>query len=320
VANALLGLLILQGGVAPWHVYLTGLIAATVQVFQQPARHAMVPESVDRAHLTNAVALNSIAFNMSRSLGPAAAGLVIALFGPGGSYLIQAGIYLLSTVWTVQLRLPNRAPSHGGSHGHAERTFAQSTVDGWRYILHHPTIRTGLLVSAVVSFFGFSVTALLPVFAKDVLDAGAPGVGLMLTSIGIGAVVSAFLVASIGDKLHKGLVMVTGVGVYGLAVAGFALSHWLPLTLALLVVVGVCNVSSTTLIQTVLQAESAPEMRGRVMGAYLQHHILVASGGLTAGALATAWGAQPTVFGLGTACIVAALVFILAVPHIRSIR
>ncbi len=319
IANIVLGLLILHGGVEPWHVYATGLIASTVQVFQQPARQAMVPESVDRAHLTNAIGLNSIAFNLSRTVGPAMAGGIIALIGPGGSYLAQAGIYILSTLWTMQLRLPNRAPTSGLSRARGER-FVDSTIAGWGYVVRHATIRSGLLISAVISFFGFSVNSLLPVFAKDVLEAGPTGQGALLAAMGIGAVLSAFFVATVGDTLPKGLLMVGGVTIYGLCSIGFSASHWLVLSMGLMLIIGICNVMSNTLIQTVLQAVSAAEMRGRVMGVYQQHQVLIALGGLAAGACAQAWGAQPTVALFGTACAAGALAVFAAVPHIRTIR
>jgi MFS family permease len=320
VANVMLGVLILHGGVEPWHVYATGLIASTVQVFQQPARQAMVPESVDRRHLTNAIGLNSIAFNMSRMLGPAVAGAIIALVGPGGSYLTQAGIYLLSTAWTLQLRLPNRAPTAGVGRPREAGSFLTSTVAGWRYVAGHPTIRTGLLVSLVISFFGFSVTSLLPIFAKDILMAGPTGQGALLEAMGVGAVLSAFFVATVGDDLPKGMLIVGGVTLYGLSVMGFAASHWLVLSLGLMLIVGICNVMSNTLIQTVLQAISAPEMRGRVMGVYQQHQVLIALGGLAAGALATVWGAPLTVGFFGAACALGALLVWILVPHVRTIR
>jgi MFS family permease len=320
IANVILGLLILHDGVEPWHVYATGLVSSTVSVFQQPARQAMVPESVDQSHLTNAIGLNSIAFNVSRMLGPAAAGIIIAMVGPGGSYLTQAVIYLLSTVWTMQLRLPNRAPTSAAVRAREGSSFATSTMLGWRYVIGHQTIRTGLIVSVVISFFGFSVNSLLPVFAKDVLAAGPTGQGALLAAMGIGAVLSAFFVATAGDDLPKGMLMVGGVTLYGLSVMGFAASHWLGLSMGLMVIVGVCNVMSNTLIQTVLQAISAPEMRGRVMGVYQQHQVLIAIGGLAAGALATVWGAQMTVGAFGAACALGALLVWVLVPHVRTIR
>jgi predicted MFS family arabinose efflux permease len=240
--------------------------------------------------------------------------------GPGGSYLTQAGIYLLSTVWTMQLGLPDRPPASSAGRTRQDRSFLTSTVAGWRYVVRHTTIRTGLLVSVVISFFGFSVTSLLPVFAKDVLVAGPTGQGVLLASMGIGAVLSAFFVATVGDDLPKGMLIVGGVTLYGLTVMGFAASHWLVLSMALMLVVGICNVMSNTLIQTVLQAISAPEMRGRVMGVYQQHQVLIAIGGLAAGGLATVWGAPITVGCFGAACAVGALLVWVLVPHVRTIR
>ena len=90
--------------------------------------------------------------------------------------------------------------------------------------------------------------------------------------------------------------------------------------LGLMLVIGMSNVAATTVVQTVLQAESSAEMRGRVMGAYQQHHVLVAAGGLAAGALASVWGAQMTVGWFGAACALGAIAFFIAVPHVRTIR
>jgi MFS family permease len=320
LSNAVLGLLILSGGVQPWHVYATALVVAVVQVFQVPVRHALVPETVDRAYLTNAISLNSLAFNVSRSIGPAIAGAMIALVGTGWCYIVQTVIFGLSTVWTAQMRIPDRSPI-GGAHAHrGEPGVFGSTVEGWRYIGTHPTIRAGLIVSAVVSFFGMSFATLIPVFAKDVLDAGPTGQGLLLTAIGVGAVGSAFVIGAIGDDLPKGLLMLAGVSLYGLSILGFAASPWLLVSMALMLVTGVCNVACTTLIQTVLQAQSAPEMRGRVMAAYQQHHVLNAAGGLAAGALALVWGPQVTVASFGAACIVAAVAIWFALPIVRGLR
>jgi MFS family permease len=320
LANVLLGVLILQGHIEPWHVYATGIIASTVQVFQLPARQAMVPESVDRAHLTNAIGLNAIAFNVSRMLGPTAAGAMIYFIGPGGSYLTQGLIFFASSFWVLQLRLPNKPPMARRTGGRFEESFFQSTVDGWRYVTRHVTIRTAFIISFVISFFGFSATTLLPVFAKDILQAGSTGQGLLLGAMGVGAVISAVFVATAGDTIPKGMIIVGGVTIYGLGVLGFAVSTWLLLSMVLMVVLGICNVASNTVIQTVLQGDSEPEMRGRVMGAYQQHQVLIAIGGLVAGIIAEVSGAQFTVGLYGAACAVGALAVFIFFPHIRSIR
>jgi MFS family permease len=321
VANAILGVLILRGGVEPWHIYVTGLVASTVQVFQNPARQAMVPEAVGPSDLTNAIALNSLAFNISRSLGPAVAGVVIAVVGPGGSYLTQALVFLLASVWTTMLRLPNRAPSSlTGRGGRRAESFLQGMRGGWIYAAGHETIRTNLLVSVVISFFGFSANSLLPVFAKDVLQVGPTGQGLLLTAMGLGGVASAFVLASVGDTLPKGLLMIGGVAVYGLANLAFSASPWFALSFALMLLLGCCNVAANTLNQTILQSVSAPEMRGRIMGIYQQHQVLIAAGGLAAGALASQVGAPWTVGSFGLACAVGAAAVFLRFPRVRALR
>jgi predicted MFS family arabinose efflux permease len=313
--------LILQGHIEPWHVYATGVIASVVQVFQLPARQAMVPESVDRQHLTNAIGLNSIAFNISRMLGPAVAGALIAGIGPGGSYTTQALIFFAATIWTVQLGLPNRPPHLEGLDPTKRReTFFTSTIEGWKYVARHVTIRTGMIISMVISFFGFSATVLLPVFAKDVLDSGPTGNGLLLGAMGVGAIASAVLVATAGDTLPKGMVIVSGVTVYGIALILFSASTWMVTSMVLMVVIGMCNVASNTVVQTVLQAESDPPMRGRVMGVYQQHQVLIATGGLVAGVLAEYVGAQMTVGIYGAACALGALLVFMLFPNLRQIR
>jgi predicted MFS family arabinose efflux permease len=278
-----------------------------------------VPEAVDRAHLTNAIGLNAIAFNISRMLGPSVAGAIIWLMGPGGSYITQAMIFFVSTVWTMQLRLPNKPPMARLSR-HPNESFFQSTVDGWRYVVRHETIRTGFIISMVISFFGFSATSLLPVFAKDILHAGPQGQGLLLGAMGVGAIMSAVMVATTGDTLPKGMIIVGGVTMYGLGVLGFSFSTWLILSMAIMVVLGICNVASNTVVQTVLQGESEPAMRGRVMGAYQQHQVLIAAGGLCAGALAEMTSAQFTVGLYGAACALGALTVYILFPHLRTIR
>jgi MFS family permease len=244
---AVLGLLVILGHIEPWHLYATGLAAGIVQVFQNPARQALVPESVDPSRLTNAIALSSVAFNVCRSLGPALAGGIIAGFGAGVSYLIQAVIYALTTVFTVMLRLPNHAPSRIGGSPEERPSFVGSILEGWRYVGRHPTIRMTLLASSTAQFLGMSFTTLLPVFARDVLDVGAAGQGLLLTALGMGALGSAFLVATLGDTMPKGKLMMGGITVYGLLELGFSQSHSYLVSILVMGLLGVCHVAANAL-------------------------------------------------------------------------
>jgi MFS family permease len=313
-----LALLILSGRVEPWHLYATGLISGIVQVFQNPARQALVPEAVERTQLTSAIGLNSVAFNVTRSVGPALAGTLIALVGAGGSYLVQAFFYGMTAYWSLLLRLPNYAPVHPDAP--RRPSFLTSIVDGWRYIGTHVTIRTALLMAVLAQFFGMSFTTLLPVFARDVLGVGAAGQGFLLTGQGIGALGSAFLIASIGDRLPKGKLMVIGVTLYGLLELLFSQSRWYAVSVAIMVVLGVCHVSANALIQTIVQGNSSAAMRGRVMAAWQQVQVCMVTGGLMAGAAAATWGAPATVFAMGLVCAAGALTVLVTMPHVRHIR
>src|SRR5262245_7109814 len=109
VLNFILATLVLTNRVQPWHVYVTGFLAGTVQAFQNPARQTLVSDVAAPRHLINALALNSMALNSSRVVGPAFAGLLIATVGVHGSYYVQAAMFLLATVWTIQMRIPERS-------------------------------------------------------------------------------------------------------------------------------------------------------------------------------------------------------------------
>jgi MFS family permease len=316
----ILGILVISGRVEPWHLYATGLAAAIVQVFQQPARQALIPESVDRARLTNAIGLTSIAFNVSRSVGPAIAGAIIALVGAGGSYLVQALIYGLTTLAALQLRLPNLPSTTPGGNVERPRSFLASTVEGWQYIAAHETIRTAMLVSVMAQFLGMSFTILLPVFARDVLEVGPAGQGFLLTAQGLGALCSAFVVASMRDSAPKGKLVIIGVTLYGLLELGFSASHWFAVSVAFMVLIGVCHVAANALVQTIIQGHAAPALQGRVIAVWQQNQVFNVAGGLLAGAAASQWGAPATVAVMGVTCALGAMTIFVTIPHVRGIR
>lgn len=318
---AAVAVLILTGQIQPWHVYATAFGGSVVQTFQNPARLAMISDAVPSGHLTNAIALNSVLFNLSRSAGPAIAGLLIASVGTGGSYVAQTALYLLATLWTVALPAALRFPANSEGH-HAARapSFAQSTVDGWRFSWTNETVRAGLLITMSAALFIIPFTTLLPVFARDVLGVGATGQGLLLTAMGVGALCSAVFVASVGDQLPRGVFMLGGVALYGLSVVAFAASPWFSLSVALMLVVGLFHVSSHALVQTVIQTYSPPELRGRTMGVFQQSHVILMVGSMLLGGLGSAWGAQWAVASMGVAGALAGVAIFLALPVARQIR
>jgi MFS family permease len=315
-----LALLIVSGEIEPWHVYATAFGMAIVQTFQQPARAAMIADTVPSSHLTNAIGLNSIIFNVARSVGPALAGVLIATFGTGGAYATQAAFYFLATVWTVQLR-PADPPS-AGPPGQAGRpvSFGRSVLEGWKFSWKNEAVRTGLLVVMLASLFIVPFTTLLPVFARDLLGVGATGQGLLLTAMGVGALGSAIIIASFGDRLPRGIFMLAGVTLYGLSVVGFAASPWFQLSMVLMVIVGFTNVASHALVQTVIQTYSPSEFRGRTMAIFHMSNVVLTVGSMLIGALAALWGAQWAVALMGTAGALAMLAIRVMLPRSWHIR
>ena len=318
VMYAVLALLILTGHIQPWHVYATAFGMAIVQTFHQPARAAMIADAVPPHHLTNAIGLTSIMFNMARSTGPALAGFLIATLGTASCYAVQAGFYLVAIVWTLWLRPdPSVATSGRAAPG---ASFGQSIVEGWTFSWRNETVRAGLLIMMCASLFIVPFTTLLPVFARDLLGVGATGQGGLLTAMGIGALCSAVLLASLGDRLPRGLLMLWGVTVYGLSVVAFAASPSFRLSLGLMTLVGLAHVSSHALVQTVIQTYSPSAFRGRTMAIFHMSSVVMTLGSMLAGMLAALVGARWAVAAMGATGAMIMVTIGVALPGARRIR
>ncbi len=312
--------LIFTGLIRAWHVYVTAFLMACVQVFLQPSRAAMISDTVPVKSLTNAIGLNAVVFNMARSTGPALAGLLISLFGTGVSFTVQAAFFFLSTVWTMQMSPERYSSSPARGAGAHKESFAQSIIAGWKFSWRNEVVRAGILVVVIAALFIIPFSTLLPVFARDILSVGAQGQGLLLAAMGVGALASSLLIATLGDRLPRGLLMLAGVAVYGVLVIIFSASPWFPLSMFLMAAIGLCHVSSHALVQTVLQTYSPPEFRGRTMAIFHMTQVLLLLGGMLVGALSSFIGAPNAIAvmgGVGTVCMV---FLYLVAPQAREIR
>ena len=314
-----LAALVLTGNVRPGHLYAMAFLMAVIQTFHQPARAAMVADAVPPQHLTNAIGLSSIGYNVARSTGPAVAGLLIARFGTGSCYVVQSAFYVLAVIATLGLR-PTPAVAVAAARDAVPASLRRSTVEGWTFSWRNEAVRTGLLVTASASLFIMPFTTLLPVFARDILGVGATGQGSLLTAMGLGAICSAFLIASLGHQMPRGLLMLGGVMLYGLSVVAFAASPSFRLSLALMALVGMCHVSSYALVNTVIQSYSPAAFRGRTMSIFHMSEVVVTVGGMMAGALAGLLGARWAAAAMGASGALLALAIAVALPQARRIR
>ena len=320
VMYAVLALLIMTGSIQPWHVYAAAFGIAIVQTFHQPARAAMVADAVPSDHLTNAIGLTSIMFNVARSTGPALAGVLIATHGTASCYAVQVGCYLLAIVWTLGLRPDASATTNLRDRAAPVASFGQSIVEGWAFSWRNGAVRAGLLIMMCASFFIVPFTTLLPVFARDLLGVGATGQGGLLTAMGLGALVSAVLLASCGDRLPRGILMLAGVTAYGLSVVAFAASSSFRLSLGLMTLVGLAHVSSHALVQTVIQTYSPSALRGRTMAIFHMSSVVLTLGSMLSGTLAALVGARWAVASMGAMGALLTLAIGVALPRTRLIR
>lgn len=316
---AWVALMIITGDIQPWHVYVTSLGLATVQAFQLPSRTSMVADVVPPGCLTNAMGLNAVVFNSARSVGPALAGVLIALYGTAGSYSVQSLFYLLATIWTVMLRSEQRARASAARTGPPE-TFGRNIVEGWKFSWRNYEVRVGLLVVSAAMFLLIPFTTLLPVFARDILQVGARGQGILLTCMGVGALFSSLLVAFLGDRLPRGPVMIGGVALYGLLLAIFSASASFALSMVLMFMIGLCHVTSHALIQIVIQSYSPAAFRGRTMAIFHMTQVILVIGAMFIGALAAQIGARWATAAMSLAGTLAMVVIYGFMPQARRIQ
>lgn len=281
--NAVLATLVLLHHVQPWHVYVTGFLAGTVQAFQQPSRQTLISDIVGARHLMNALALNAMALNVARAVGPALAGFLIAFMGAHGSYYTQAVMFILATLWTWQMVMPARSQEVLDAR---REPFWKSVTAGFAFVVHDRNIRILMVLAHGPLTLGMPYMSLLPLFAKDVLQGGARLQGLLLTLIGVGSVLGSLAVASIPRRYSYGHTVVIGALAFGLGLLGFASSHHVVLSALCAFWVGVSTVTYQTQNQTLLQLLAPRHMRGRVMSIFLLNRGLVPLGTLGAGVLA----------------------------------
>ncbi len=318
ILNLALAILILTGRVELWHIYATGILAGSVQAFQQPARQVLISDLVGEKQLLNAISLNSAALNVSRSVGPAVGGLLIHAFGVDVSYFAQAALFVLATVWTVQIRVPHVAASIY-ARASADGSLFHSLKEGFAYIASHRLILAQILLGMAPITLGMPFVSLMPIFAIDVFHGGAQTQGLLLTMVGIGAVAGALGIASLGRRQGSGKLLVIGAAGFGLSLALFAQSPTISIAMAFTFLAGFFNSSYTTQNQTILQTLVPPPLRGRVLGIYMLDRGLMPLGSLLAGALAAWLGGPWAVTIMGTACFLLVILMALFVRDLWKI-
>ncbi|MFH1485666.1 MAG: MFS transporter, partial [Chloroflexota bacterium] len=314
VLHVILATLIATGAVQIWHVFLTAFLTGAAQCFIQPARQSLVPSLVNRNEIMNAIGLTAAAMNISRILGPSVAGALIGLIDIATVYYLQASVFIAVIITTAMMEVP------AAKMAKATEPVLQNLAGGFSYIRKNHVVLTLLLLALIPMLFGMPYMTLMPVFADEVFGIGASGTGVLTSAPGIGALIGATAVASAGNLRRKGALLLLGAFGFGAFLLLFALSRWLFLSLAALVIVGSTSAAYITMTNTLLLTLSPSHLHGRVMSIYMMDRGLVPLGSVLAGALAAQWSAPLAVGLMGGFCALLALATALASPQVRRLE
>ncbi len=314
----ILATLVLTGKVELWHIYVTGFLAGTAGAFQVPGRMALINDLVGKEKLMNAVALTSAAFNASRGIGPALAGIIITYFGVQGSYYTEVILYVIAAFLTARIVVPREAIEALKKQAKIQASYLSSIAEAIKYVVASKLILALMVLGLAPMVLGMPFTSLFPIFAVDILKVGAAGQGLLLSSVGVGAFTGAMGVASMRGR-PRGKLMLIAAGMFGFSLICFSHSTWMWISLCTTFIAGVANTSFTSQNQTVIQTLAPDHMRGRIMSVYLIDRALIPLGTSLAGVLANFLGGANAVMIMGIACMTLAIGVSLFAPTVRML-
>lgn len=297
--------------VAAWQIMLIAALNGITMSFDAPTRQAVVMDLVGRERIFNAVALNSVAFNSSRILGPALAALLISSVGMSGCFYLNAVSYLplIAALAWINVDMLPRAVNN--------RSVAKDLLEGLNCVKNNRLVLVLITMVAISSLFGVSYVILMPVVADRVLKIGASGLAMLMSCVGIGALIAALLLVGLGDYRHKGRLLVLSSLVFSLGLVLFSLSPFYLLSGAALVLIGWGSITATAIINTLLQTVVEDHFRGRVMSVFMFTFVgFMPFGNLLAGMLSEAIGVSFTLLASGLVCTAFFVLINLLYPEI----
>jgi MFS family permease len=302
----LLGVQVLAGRVTPWYLLAVSAACGVVNAVDLPARLAFVIDMVGRDDLLNAVALNSLQFNVARAVGPFLGTLVLGWTGPGPCFLLNGLSFVAVLAALACMDLPSGTPFR------EPRGPGGSLLGGFRYLGRHPALVLLLVLSGAMSLFGWPLLTLLPALADQQLHVSQQGYGGLLSAVGVGALLAALLVASFASLARRYRFLGTGVVLAALSLGGLALTRDPRLAYACCTGFGCGLILFFATSQSVMQLSATDHNRGRVMGIWS----MVTSGALPVGSLlagraADHWGVPLVVALQGLGIAVAAVAVLL---------
>ena len=320
VVSLALATLAFRGLSAVWPIYVLAALGASVGTFDLPARQALMPTLVPREHLPNAITMNTIMFQAASVAGPAIGGIVIAAAGVAWVYVANALSFSCVIAALLLMRGVSGKPERLAHEPEDDVSF-RAAREGLKFVFESPLIRSTMLLDFFATFFS-SATALLPIFAQDVLNVGAKGYGWLYAAPAVGAVAMSAAMIPLTNKIERrGPVLLWAIGGYGLATAVFGISTWFWLTFFCLAMTGAMDTISMIIRNIVRQLETPDRLRGRMIGV----NMVFFQGGpqlgeLEAGAVASWRGPVFSVVSGGLGCLIAVAWVAIATPALRHYR
>ncbi len=313
VLALVLGVLAQTGRIQVWHIYALTSLSAIVGTLDAPARQALFPSLIPRSVLPNAIALNALLWKGTALLGPSLAGIAIATVGTDGAFYANALSFLAVVIALLMMRTRTARIRVTGD-------FIQELREGVSYVLTQKVILAVMVMEAFSSVFGLD-PAMLTIFARDILQVGASGLGFLQSARGVGALVGSGIMIAMGQTRSQGKILFVSAILYGAGFALFGVSQSFVLSLALLVIVGATDTIWAAARNIILQVQAPEGLRGRVMGVfYLSNRGLHPLGQTETGFVVPLVGArEATVIGGLLVTAVTALT-VLKVPAVARFR
>lgn len=299
-----------------WPIYALAALSSAVGAFDLPARQALLPTLVPRAHLPNAISLNTTMMQTASVAGPAIGGLMIAATSVAWAYVVNAVSFGFVIVALLAMRnLPAREAS---VEGQRDDVSLHAALEGLRFVFRSPLIRSTMLLDFFATFFS-SATALLPIYAQDILHVGAEGYGWLYAAPAAGALVTSAVLVPLAEHIERrGVTLLWAVAGYGVATVIFGLSRSFWMTLVCLTLIGATDTVSMVIRNIIRQLETPDRLRGRMSGVNMVFFIGGPQlGEFEAGAVANWLGATFSVVSGGVGCLIATAWVALATSALR---
>lgn len=314
IITLIIAILIATEGILLWHLIAAAALTGIIFAFHVPARLAIIPELVQKREILNAIALNSTGMNLSRFVGFAIGGALLGVIGVAGVYYVVVFCFFVSAALLFMLPVVEKVRQR------AVTSIKVDMMEGLRYIYHSPLLRSLLAMAFVAIAFGLPYMNLMPVFAVDIFDVGEFGLGFLLGMAGLGSLIGSLILASLGDFRRKGLLCISLAFGFGATVALFGFSDSYPLSLVLLIAVGLLGAGYLAVNNTLIQSKVPHEMLGRVMSIYVMTFAMMPLGTLPLGAVSEAIGAQLAIGAGGIIVVLFTLGMAIFHPRLRRLE